>query len=71
MTFVENFVVRLCIFSSLFSAALAAPTGADLVKRAGDNPTDPIEANFDITGWEDLAEEDCYAMLYLLGGKKV
>jgi hypothetical protein len=45
---------------------------AKLVKRVpGDSASNPIDADFDITGWPNIAEENCYAMLCLLGGNRV
>ena len=62
----------LCVLSLLCSVTFAAPVagsidGTQLMKRGvpGRDKSNPIDATFDITGWPDLAEEDCYAMLCL------
>ena len=66
----------LVLLTLLFSAAFAAPIGDSsnnegLVKRAGGSRNDPIHATFDITGWEDIAEENCFAMLCVRDGDQV
>lgn len=77
MAFFKSLTSRLCLFSLLCSATLAAPVAepineAELVKRVpGASAADPIDANFDITNWPNIAEENCYAMLCLLGGNRV
>lgn len=43
-----------------------------LTKRVpGANRNNPIDATFDITNWEDLAEQNCQIMLCLMGGNRV
>ncbi|KAF1990254.1 hypothetical protein K402DRAFT_401118 [Aulographum hederae CBS 113979] len=73
----KSFTTSLCLYSLLFSAALAAPTAevhgeSQLVKRdPGDSKEDPLPATFDISNWPDIAEENCFAMLCLRGGDRV
>jgi hypothetical protein len=60
----------LCVLSLLCSVTFAAPVvGGDSDGTAqgtpGSSEDNPIDATFDITGWPDLAEENCYAMLCL------
>lgn len=44
----------------------------NLTKRApGDSMLEPIDAYFDTRDWEDIAEQDCYVMLCVLGGRRV
>ncbi|KAJ5195301.1 uncharacterized protein N7498_008739 [Penicillium cinerascens] len=67
---------NLFFLTLLFPAAFAAPIGDSsnnegLVKRAGGSRNDPVHATFDITGWEDIAEENCYAMLCIRNGDRV
>jgi hypothetical protein len=45
-------------------------------RAAGDTEAEPIEATFDPYagdkgGWPNIAEENCYAMLCMLGGQRV
>lgn len=62
----------LWVLSLLYSITLAFPVaessdGSSLMERAtpGSSKDNPINADFDIAKWPDLAEEDCYAMLCL------
>jgi hypothetical protein len=77
MAFFKSLTSRLCLFSLLCCATLAAPVAepideAELVKRVpGDSATNPIDATFNITNWPNIAEENCYAMLCLFDGNRV
>lgn len=77
MAFFKSLTSRLCLFSLLCSATLAAPVAvaineAELVKRApGDSSDEPIDAWFNIAGWQNIAEENAYAMLCLMGGRTI
>ena len=56
MAFFKGLTSRLCLFSLLCSATLAAPVAepineAELVKRVRGGSDNPIDANFDITNW--------------------
>lgn len=69
----------LCLMSLFFSVALTVPVNepmehSGLSARAGTNDgssrQNAKEATFDVTGWEDIAEENCYDMLCLRGGER-
>ncbi|KAG2024222.1 hypothetical protein GB937_003869 [Aspergillus fischeri] len=65
----------LCLFP-VFAAPVIEPTDeTGLVARTGNTAPggskgNPKAATFDITGWEDIAEEDCYVMLCLKDGER-
>ncbi|KAF4162545.1 hypothetical protein CNMCM6936_001974 [Aspergillus lentulus] len=68
---------RPCLLSLFCSPALAAPVDnladeAALITRAdrGSVKSNPKDATFDVTGWKDISEEDCYVMLCLKGGER-
>ena len=76
----KSLVCRLCLLSLLSSVTLAAPVAEPieeidsepgLVKRAGGSHGDPIDATFNIAGWPNIAEENCFVMLCMLGGERV
>lgn len=87
MTGFQTLLIRLGLFSLSWAVVLAAPVDGrndellvprnttqpgKLVPRApGDTASDPIDITFDITGWPNIAEENCYAMLCLLNGNRV
>ncbi|KAF4631513.1 hypothetical protein G7Y89_g6614 [Cudoniella acicularis] len=87
MAFFKSFASRLCLFSLLCFAAIAAPVTEifdqsdvpfnekDFEKRApGDTEAEAIDATFDPHAgkvWSNIAEENCYAMLCMLGGRRV
>ncbi|KAI1138391.1 hypothetical protein F5Y05DRAFT_413012 [Hypoxylon sp. FL0543] len=76
MGFSKGFVGKLCLLSLWWSATIATPieTGENakhIIKRAGNSPSDPIDAEFNTAGWENIAEEDCYVMLCLKNGNRV
>jgi hypothetical protein len=77
MAFFKSLTSRLCLFSLLCSITLAAPVAiaineVELVKRApGDSFNKPIDAWFNIAGWQNIAKENAYAMLCLLGGRTI
>ena len=62
--------------SPVFAVPVNGSRGeADLIARAGNNgkgtsKSNPKDAKFDITGWEDIAEDDCYVMLCLKNGER-
>ncbi|QIX02297.1 hypothetical protein AMS68_007814 [Peltaster fructicola] len=78
---------KVALLTLLSSTVLAAPIAVveaddspadsgepsdDLQTRApGDSASQPIQANFNIDGWEDIAEENCRVMLCILGGNRV
>ncbi|CAJ2507895.1 Uu.00g090810.m01.CDS01 [Anthostomella pinea] len=70
MSFPKSFIGKLCFLllscSTTFAAPVAEPKAeieTSVVRRAGGSKGDPVDASFDITGWENIAEEDCYVML--------
>lgn len=71
----QTFLLSL-LFSVAFAAPFNEPVEAGLVARAGDggepgkSKSNPKNAEFDISNWEDISEEDCYAMLCLKGGER-
>ncbi|KAI0169910.1 hypothetical protein GGR52DRAFT_592504 [Hypoxylon sp. FL1284] len=79
----KSFIGKLFLLSLSCSTAIAAPAaelldetearenGSSLAVRASGTQRDPIPAHFDITGWENIAEEDCYVMLCLENGNRV
>lgn len=88
MAFFKSLVGKLCIFSLLCSATIAAPLAdvpladgmnepdvafnkRDLGKRVLRDQNNPIDVTFNIAGWPNIAEQDCFAMLCLLGGNRV
>ncbi|KAI8627086.1 hypothetical protein F5Y19DRAFT_477975 [Xylariaceae sp. FL1651] len=42
-----------------------------MARGDGSSRNSPIDASFDISGWENIAEENCYIMLCLMGGNRV
>lgn len=82
MTFSKSSIGKLCLLSLTFTTALAAPATdliseletreevRDLTRRAGESESNPVDATFDISGWENIAEMNCYVMLCLKGGKR-
>ncbi|KAF4153157.1 hypothetical protein CNMCM6069_001119 [Aspergillus lentulus] len=76
----QNLVSQLFLLllscSPVFTVPVNVPGGgADLIARAGNNgkgtsKSNPKDATFDVTGWEDIAEEDCYVMLCLKNGER-
>ena len=86
MPFFQALLIRLCLFCLPISTILATPVdlvnnqtmmrrgGMDVAhvwRRAPGDQDNPVDATFDITGWPNIAEEDCFAMLCLEGGKRV
>lgn len=71
----QTFLLSL-LFSVAFAAPFNEPVEAGLVARAGDgsepgkSKSNPKNAEFDISNWEDISEEDCYAILCLKGGER-
>jgi hypothetical protein len=64
-------VFLICLFPVFAAPITESPDETGLVARtAGSSRADPIQATFDITGWEGIAEENCYAMLCLLDGER-
>lgn len=64
--------------SQHFNLENSNPTGSTfpkdidvIAKRDPGSQGEPIDATFDITGWEDIAEENCRVMLCVLGGKRI
>jgi hypothetical protein len=54
------------------SIPVTQPSATQLLKRApGDSPVEPIEARFNISGWRDIAELNCYNMLCIRGGNRI
>lgn len=49
--------------------ALNVTESVTLLERS--SATNPIDATFDITGWPNIAEENCFAMLCLRNGNRV
>lgn len=84
MVFSKSFIGKFCLFLFWWTATIAVPI-TELVdeietrenvtyimkREAGDSASDPVNAEFDITGWENIAEEDCFVMLCLRGGNRV
>lgn len=72
---IQILFVSLC-FSAAFAAPVNEPVEAGLVARAGDggdpgtSRNNPKNAELDISNWEDVSEEDCYAILCLEGGER-
>jgi hypothetical protein len=66
---------KFCLLLLLVSAVVATPAPQPmraLTKRApGDSEGEAITVNFDTSGWPGLAEENCYAMLCLMGGRRI
>ncbi|KAI0546004.1 hypothetical protein F4679DRAFT_599062 [Xylaria curta] len=83
MAVLNSILSKLCLLLLCCSVVLGAPitesevehetdyANNQLSRRAGGSKNDPKDASFDITGWENIAEEDCYAMLCLMGGERV
>jgi hypothetical protein len=73
----KRFFSGIVLLSGLFLVSAIAipvenPSGPGLLKRApGDTQYEPIEATFDIHDWPNIAEEDCYITLCILGGNRV
>jgi hypothetical protein len=77
MAIFKNTFSRLSLAFLLLSSpfAIAAPaidvSDITIVKRAAGTEADPHDARFNIDGWESIAEQDCYIMLCVLGGRRV
>ncbi|KAF2963464.1 hypothetical protein GQX73_g10109 [Xylaria multiplex] len=83
MPVLNGLLGKFCVLAACCSAILAAPLaessveyGTDYDKsqlstRASGTRNDPKDAFFNIAGWENIAEEDCFAMLCLMGGNRV
>ena len=52
-------------------SSLSKDIGVLTTRAPGDSFLEPIDATFDITGWESIAEQDCYVMLCLMNGRRV
>ena len=71
--FKKSVLQRLCLFllaSYTFAAPIIKDDEASLDKRTpplGSN-ANPYHVYFDISGWQDIAEEDCRIALCELGG---
>jgi len=57
----------LCVVSLLCYITFAAPIGgsSDGTGVPGSDENNPIDATFNVAGWPDIAEENCYAILCL------
>jgi hypothetical protein len=65
-------VASLLLHSSLtFAAPVEAVEATKVVKRATGTEADPHQATFDISGWPDIAEEDCFIALCILDGRRI
>ncbi|KAI1170211.1 hypothetical protein F4777DRAFT_584136 [Nemania sp. FL0916] len=42
-----------------------------MTRGDGSSKSSPVDASFDISGWENIAEENCYIMLCLMDGNRV
>lgn len=80
----QSFLGKLCLFSILCPITLSAPVIEQgthvyalssnesylIKKRVLGDQNNPFPATFNIAGWPNIAEEDCYVMLCLLGGQR-
>ncbi|KAI0528410.1 hypothetical protein GGR58DRAFT_509383 [Xylaria digitata] len=83
MPVLNGLVGKFCVLLVCCSAILAAPLAGSSVEHGADydeirlsargdgTQNDPKDAFFNIAGWQNIAEEDCYAMLCLMGGNRV
>lgn len=69
--------LMLLLHSSYTVAAPIVSSRGSIQHRAGiefakrNNRNSPIDATFNVAGWQDIAEEDCYVMLCRYGGERV
>lgn len=76
MACLKNIAAQVLVFSLLCAVISAAPTpfpfnGTALVKRDGQDEQHPLVVHININGWENTAEEDCFAWLCIYGAKRV
>lgn len=83
MFYIESLVSKLVLSYILCYTTIAAPIaehfeGLDPIfndtifeKRALGDQNEPFDITFNIEGWENIAEENCFAMLCLLNGNRV
>jgi hypothetical protein len=62
----KNCAVNVSLTLFICSVVVAMPIKeADIAKRTPGDANDPIEATFDVSNWQNIAEENCFAMLCL------